>query len=398
MSLTPPLAVVGCDFRIASSRARSSLVMAPEEIQKLADSLKTGGWAEGLVVLDTCNRNEWIVASDNPTWAGELLQSRMRERLPRDLRDRIAPYVRVGDGAATHLFRVAVGQESLVVGERQISGQLFKALALAHKNGHSARVFHDVESTLGRLVRIAQKRGHLHTSSVGVHSLALSWLRTHHKPTSGRVAVVGMGAIGRKIMANLEADPNWQPVPVNRTVPPGSLYRPLEDLAEILPTVDAAIFCTAAPSPVFDPCDLEPDASPVLIDLGIPEQIARPADRDRDPATGIDELVCWHQSRAAVAPGADADPMDALVERALQELHRALQHPPLAPVLEQVRSRSRALVRTELHALLKQKLTTVTPVERGQIEADLASLLGTYTNDVLQTIRQGAPDGEWVEP
>lgn len=392
---TTPLAVVGCDFRIAPSRARSSLAMTPEETEALARSLKTGGWAEGLVVLDTCNRNEWLVASEDPTWAGELLQSRMRQRLPQELQGCITPYVRIGDEAARHLFRVAIGQESLVVGERQISGQLFKAMAIARAQGHSAKVFHDLEATIGRLVRIAQKRGQLEANSVGVHSLALAWLRAHRAPVTGRVAVVGMGVIGRKVAALLDADPQWTPTRFNRTVSEDRGYRPLSELEASLGQVDAALFCTAAPAPVFDPASLDAGDRPTLIDLGIPEQVVR---QEGAATVGLDELVAWHEARSSENGRTDAAPMGELLDRALTELHRAQQQPPLAPVLEQVRSRSRALVRTEIRALLERKLTTVSAAERGQIEDDLAALLGTYTDDVFQTIRGASPDGDWVDP
>ncbi len=69
-----PLAVVGCDFRVAPSRARSQLVLDEHEALQLADELERCGWADGLVVLDTCNRNEWVVASSQPAWAARRIR------------------------------------------------------------------------------------------------------------------------------------------------------------------------------------------------------------------------------------------------------------------------------------------------------------------------------------
>ena len=58
-----PLAVVGCDFRVASSQWRSRLVLDESEARSIADKLKNNQAADGFVDLNTCNRNEWIVSS-----------------------------------------------------------------------------------------------------------------------------------------------------------------------------------------------------------------------------------------------------------------------------------------------------------------------------------------------
>ncbi len=246
-----PLAVVGCDFRVAPSRARSQLVLEEHEALQLADELERGGWGDGLVVLDTCNRNEWVVASPQPAWAAQLLHSRMCQRLHPSIRGHIQPYSFVGDEAARHLFRVAIGQESLVMGERQISGQLFEALHRARTRGTSTRILNGLGSIAGRLVRIAMRRGCLEGSAVGVHSLAIAWLRQHLPPGRVRVAVVGLGSIGRRVAGILEEDPRFELTRCNRTVVPGSGVRPLQ----LLPSVPICL------NPLFIALSLTFDAS-----------------------------------------------------------------------------------------------------------------------------------------
>jgi glutamyl-tRNA reductase len=385
-----PLAVVGCDFRVAPSRARSQLVLDEHEALQLADELERGGWAEGLVVLDTCNRNEWIVASHQPAWAVQLLQSRMRQRLEPELRARIMPYGFVGDEAARHLFRVAIGQESLVVGERQISGQLFDALHRARTRGTSTRNLNGLGSIAGRLVRIAMRRGCLEASAVGVHSLAIAWLREQLPRGRARVVVVGLGSIGRRVAGILDEDPRFDLVRCNRTVEPGSEVRPLSELPGLLTQVDAAVFCTAAPSPLVEPELLQTDRALALVDIGIPEQVGEPTGSRWVRRVGLDQLVDWHQGRVGEGVERRCAVTDALVERALRELRRFCNEPVFAPVLEKVRGRSRTLMNDEVPAIIGRQLPQLSQAERGRLESELKSLLAGYTDETLQAIRDGA--------
>ena len=385
-----PLAVVGCDFRVAPSRARSQLVLEEHEALQLADELERGGWAEGLVVLDTCNRNEWLVATHQPAWAAQLLHSRMRQRLEPALRDHIDPYVFVRDDAARHLFRVAIGQESLVIGERQISGQLFEALHRARTRGTSSRILNGLGSIAGRLVRIAMRRGCLEGSAVGVHSLAIGWLRAHLPRGRAKVVVVGIGSIGRRVAGILEEDPRFDLLRCNRTVQPGSSVCSIEQLPALLGQVDAAVFCTAAPSSLVDPTELQGARPLFLVDIGIPEQVA---DRPCAPGVvrvGLDQLVDWHQAGGCEDADQRCASTDAMVERALAELRRFCSEPAFAPVLEKVRGRSKGLVTRDLPALLAKQLPQLGRADRHRLEIEIKGMIAGYTDEVLQAIRDGA--------
>ncbi len=383
--LAIPLAVVGCDFRVAASRARSRLVLDEHESLEIAAELERGGWAQGVALLDTCNRSEWIVVSDQPAWAAQLLLGRMRQRLDPEQRLRVEPYLYTGEDAARHLFAVAIGQESLVVGERQIAGQLFRALDRARVRGTSCRVLNGLGSIGGRLVRIALRRGCLEGSAVGVHSLAIAWLRRELEPGPRSVAVVGLGSIGRRVAGILDEDPRFRTLRCNRTVTPGSAVRPLEALPQLLAEVDAAVVCSSAPRPLVLPAEL--GARPlVLVDIGIPEQVGEPQPGGPLRRVGLDDLVRWHQAQAGEQDESIRRDAQALVERAVGELGRYCQEPAFTPVLEVVRERHRTLTADEVPRVLEQ-LTDLSAEQRSRLEAELRTLLAGYTADVMQVIR-----------
>ncbi len=130
----------------------------------------------------------------------------------------------------------------------------------------------------------------------------------------------------------------------------------------------------------------------MVVDLGIPEQVVSDCAGTRVQRVGFDELVLWYQNRDKNNPDTDKAVIDELVARALVEYKRTSRPPVLAPVINDVRSRSRTLLRTEMRALLNDRLSAIPPDERAVIEGDLSTLLGEYTDDILQTISGGAND------
>ncbi len=398
-----PLVVVGCDFRVASSQARSHLVLPGEEALAVAQELKKGGWADGLAFLDTCNRNEWIACSAQPRWTAELLLSRLRQRVPAELRDEVQPFHLQGEDAARHLFRVSIGQESLVQGERQIATQFFRALDTARMRGTSNRILNGLGSIAGRLVRIAIRRGCVRSASIGIHSLSIAWLRRMlPRDRAQRVAIVGLGAIGRRVAGLLEEDEHFVPIYCSRHVPAGTPVRALDELPAVLAEADAAVICTAARQPVVQASSLvaRPPGHPLLlVDIGIPQQVVAeglPAGVQR---IGLDDLVAFHtdpdDASCQVCGGGEAD---ALVERAVDELRRFCNEPAFTSILGAVQRGQRELMARKLPMVLDQHLTGLCARERTELEQALKAALTDYTQDLLRTIRESSRQGMVRDP
>jgi len=369
--------------------------MAPDEVRQLADELQRGGWADGIAVLDTCNRNEWIVSSRQAGWVAELLAARMLDRLEPEDRASIQPYVLQGTQAARHVFRVVIGQESLVVGERQIAAQVFKAMEASRRMGCTDRLLNGLGPIAGRLARIAAQRGCVCTSAVGVHSLARDYLAEALADRDVvRIAVVGLGMIGRRMVGLLEADSRFEVVRVNRTVPEGADVRALSDLPQVLAEVDAAVLCSAAPDPVVR-ADVLPGATHedglLVVDIGIPAQASARGVEGRARVVGLDELVEFHAQRSS--NDVCNDSADRLVDRALDELRRFAAEPAYTGILQVVQDRHRQLCGDVLPGLLQDRLPDLPSQQREELEADLRAALNGYTGDLLRSIRESSQLG-----
>ncbi|MDP2907699.1 MAG: hypothetical protein Q8O03_07195 [Nanoarchaeota archaeon] len=396
-----PLAVVGCDFRVASSAWRSKLVLSDE--QALAQALKQNQAIDGFCDLNTCNRNEWIVSGKDPQWAAALLRSQMCERAGPETRGWFSPYVFIGDEAAAHVLRVAAGQESLVLGERQISGQLYDALEHARERGISSRVLNGLGTAAGRLVRMALRQGLLGGNSVGVHSLAVAYIMKWLGPDKKtQVALVGLGEIGRRVLGLLEQRPTLATVTFNRTIK-NSKVRGLDQLPQALSEVDAAIVCTGAPQPVIRPEDIgqRPADRPLLIlDIGIPEQVVRAKAPENVTISGLDELTAFYKGNRTTQNGVESRELEQLVQKALGEFRIFCKQETFTEIIDTVQRNHSQLVHEEIPKVISNRLGYLPENVRAHVEQDLKAIVLGYTSDVFKTIRQASEkigEGTWKE-
>src|ERR671920_2387290 len=140
------LLAVGVSHRTAPVELRECVDFAKDGVDAALAALARGALAGEAVVLSTCNRAEIYAVADSDAAAEGF--SRFISEYHQIEHEVVAPhvFVRRGGEAATHLFRVAAGLDSLVVGEPQILGQVKEAFAAAGA-AHSAgallnRLFH----------------------------------------------------------------------------------------------------------------------------------------------------------------------------------------------------------------------------------------------------------------
>ncbi len=349
-----PLAVVGCDFRVASTAWRNAALLDPDARRSLLDGMRRAAGARGLVVLETCNRVEWWIDAPDPRWAADLARAAMVARWQPRLPAGSAPpqpYVHVGEDGVRHLARVVVGLESFVSGEREIAGQLNRAMDAAREAGATSPDLNALQTSLGRVVRAVERGTAFRAHGRGVHALAVEVLRARLGVAPSRILVVGMGEIGRKAAALAERERAWGVLRLNRTVDAaheGAWHR-WDELPRLLAEVDAVIVATGARSPVLtqdliglalDGAGERPDGRGTaqrplwIVDLGAPGQVGLPAATDaRWRRLDLDDLLISH------APTASSDELHhvhALVEDAVDEHRGVLRRREHGPLLRQI--------------------------------------------------------------
>src|SRR5512138_2788733 len=133
---------VGLNHETSPLEVRDALVMNEEEVERAIQALRERGGAAEALVLSTCNRTEvyarGAAIEDPPAFVSSLL----REIKGMDLSGKEGRFLytyREPD-SVRHLFRVACGLDSQILGEPQITGQVKDALSLATRSGGSGPV------------------------------------------------------------------------------------------------------------------------------------------------------------------------------------------------------------------------------------------------------------------
>ena len=289
------LLTLGLNHTTAPVEVRERLAFAegdqPESLRRLRE---TYGLSEA-AILSTCNRSEIYMASDGPHF--EPVRRYLAEERRVDLAD-LQPcfYEYVDAEAATHLFRVSSGIDSLVIGESQILKQVREALELSQSSGSARLVINEVFQRALRVGKRARSetdigRGHLSVSTAAVELAG----QIFDNLESRSALLLGAGEMIELTASYLVDTGLTRFVVANRTVERAAdLARrfageaiPLDGVGQRLTEVDIVIASTAAPGFVIDADAVraamgQRRGRPLfLIDIAVPRDID-PAVRDLD--------------------------------------------------------------------------------------------------------------------
>lgn len=363
-----------------------------------------------LVIISTCNRVELYTASDQLTYAH--LESFLLDG--RDVPvDELRPslYRHEDMEAARHLFDVAAGLDSLVVGEPQILGQIARALELAR--GQNA-----AGATLNRLFQAAIRAGKrartetaIGRNPASVSSLAASLAeKTLGQIKTSSVVVLGAGEMAEWTVEALRKRGVRKIRVVNRTLERahaladrwGAESATFESLPDALHEADVLISSTGAPhfivsaQMVANVMRSRPEHPLVLIDIAVP--------RDIDPDAGNIPHV-----KLFDIDGLNTQLEDSLARR-LEEVPKARQilreellkfenywkSLEILPIISGLRQQAEAIRTAELEKTLR-RMPDLTRAERGRIEALTQSLVKKLLDSPTRRLRseaasQGATD------
>ena len=265
------------------------------------------------IILSTCNRTEVYIADSDHRHAAIASLDFLKTHTNMTEAD-LQPYIYTcrDREAADHLFRVACGLDSLIIGEFEVLGQVRYALEAAEKSGMVnlplRHIFHDA-IRVGRKVReetgISQNA--LSASSVAV-DLAATVVGDLRK---SKMMIIGTGEAGRLVVKVAKERGVPQLAVASRTVERaaalaetlGGIPVTLDNLARELETVNILVACAAAPHCIVKLAHMEeamrrrPAVPMIIIDIAVPRNV-EPAVRqienvflyNIDDLTGISNL------------------------------------------------------------------------------------------------------------
>ncbi len=310
------------------------------------------------VVVATCNRTELYWRARVPGDDEAALEAFARALgLPEDAIDRVAARA-TGEAAATHLFRVCAGLESLVVGEAEILGQVRASLEASTGAGTFLDGVFKAALRAGRLARAETRIG---VGAMSVASTAIRWLADVLPLARSRVLVIGAGDTGAKAARQLQAMGVGALVVANRTAERaarvagrlGADAVGLDRLAAELARADAIVCAATAGTGWLVTAQALSDAAAgrsgrplVVIDLAVPSGV-EPVDVagvSRIDLRGLEHLVDEHRrERESEVPA-----VEAILAREIEWLRAWARHQALRPLVSELRQKVEAIRRAEL--------------------------------------------------
>src|ERR687896_2079470 len=169
------LLAVGVSHRTAPVALLEQFAMGPDERVKALHELVGSDHVTEALVLATCNRIE-VFAEVERFHGGVTDVSRVLARQAGATVEELSPYVTVHyeDQAVAHLFAVAAGLDSMVVGETQVLGQLRAAYAAADEAGTVGRALHELAQQALRVGKRVHASTGIDAAGSSVVSEALS--------------------------------------------------------------------------------------------------------------------------------------------------------------------------------------------------------------------------------
>jgi glutamyl-tRNA reductase len=382
----------GVSHRSAPVSVLEQLSTGESDQAKIVDQLLQSELVSEAMILSTCNRVEVYAVVEAFHGGLSVVGQVLSEHASMSLSDLTKyAYVRYAEAAVEHLFAVASGLDSAVIGEQQVLGQVRRSYAAAEANQAVGRTLHELSQRALSVGKRVHSETGIDAAGASVVSVALDMADGKLSGLAGRTAtIVGAGSMGALAAAHLMRAGIGRVHIVNRSLPRAqrlaqnlteqgveAFAASLDDLSDALTDTDVVVSCTGAVRPVVSLADAHrglvgrpENCQLVICDLGMP--------RDVDPAVaGLPGIYMVDMDRIQREPSARAAAADAEAARVIvaTEVANYLAGQRMAEVTPTVTA-------------LRQRAADVVEAELLRLDNRLPGLDSTHRDEVARTVRR----------
>ena len=397
---------LGLNHTSAPVQLRERLHFSEDQIRASLARLTCGKIPSALsevVILSTCNRIEIYAASSALDFDElESFLSDTRGVPPEEFRPHLYQFKNMD--AVRHLYEVAAGLDSLVIGEPQILGQVSKALELAHGQNAAGPMLNRLFQSAIHTGKRARAETDISRNPASVSSLAASLSEhTVQKISDAQIVIVGAGEMAELAVEALRKRGARRILVISRTLERAqSLVKRWNAQATTFGNINAALACadvlissTSAPHTIItremvkDAMIVRLERPLVLIDIAIP--------RDIDPDTAelhhvrlydMDTLNAQLEHSLAERM-AEVPQVKSILDEEVSEFREYMKSLEMIPIIADMRQQAEEIRQTVLKKNLS-KMPDLTNEERARIEAMTQALVKKILDVPTQRLRAEA--------
>ncbi|TLS39215.1 glutamyl-tRNA reductase [Pseudalkalibacillus caeni] len=404
--------VVGLNHKTAPVEIREKLSFNENDLPEALTKLRNSKSILECVIVSTCNRTEVYIVADQLHTGRYYTKAFLSDWFEIE-KDEFSPFlvIRENEAAIEHLFRVACGLNSMVLGETQILGQVRDSFLLAQENNTTGTIFNQ----LFRQAVTLAKRSHSETE-IGENAVSVSYAAVElaKKIFGGleqkKVLIVGAGKMGELTAKHLQSNGVKEVTVVNRTLEKAQELaekffgqaKAMNLLQSALSDADIVISSTGATDYVITPELVKPilkkrKGRPLfMVDIAVP--------RDLDPSLSDFESIFLY----------DIDDLEGIVETNLEERQKEAEKIELmieadlvafqewlntlgvVPVISALRTKALS-VQAETMNSIERKLPNLTDREKKVLSKHTKSIVNQLLRDPILRAKEMAAEPNAAE-
>lgn len=392
----------GIDHTRAELDVRSVFSFTKKMAEEFSHNLMEMSGIKGCVVLSTCNRMElWLSTEKDVTPSPVDLLCGYLQVDADAYRDLFS--VRSGEEAVTHLFRLAAGLESMIIGEDQIITQVGDAVAAArsyYATDHALEVLFRLAVTAGKRVKTDVD---LSTADSSVIHTALRVLGLQGISVEGKKCmVIGNGMMGKLSAQTLMEHGADVTVTIRQyhsgvvDVPQGCHRVNYEDKLAILPECDFVVSATTSPNYTLRRKELEPlrmDHPVCMIDLAVPRDI-EPAIAGLSWATLYD-IDSFHIDRKSGKLRKNLEKAEAILLEEEKEFYEWYAGQDVVPRIQKLREVTSVDVGGRMTPVMRK--IPLETAQKQKLEKEIEGASGRMMNRLLFGMRSRLSEEVFAE-
>jgi len=399
------IVAIGCNHRSTPLAKLERMTIAPDDMPKMLSGLSEADNLSEVVVLSTCNRIEVYAFAERFHGGYRDVRESLARHAglpPEEVADHL--YAHHDAEAVRHLFSVAAGLDSAVVGEHEILGQVRDAWEQARTEGA-------VGSVLGGLFRHAIETGRRARTetSIGrgiasVSQAAVALADDRIQGIRGRtVLVIGAGEMAEGTVKSLAQAGAGAVLVANRTweravllaAACGGRAVPLEQLADVLVQVDVLVTTTGAQDLILEAGDIDvlsrrrDHRGLVIVDVAVPRDVD-PTARQIPGVTLLDmDDIGAFIGQGLESRNGEVESVRTIVDVEVDRYQAMVSAREVAPLISELRSAAESVRTAELERFAA-RLADLAPAEREAVEALTKGIVNKLLHEPTVRLKDAA--------